>query len=183
MKHDLRHTDDLTDDDPHELLELEERCFGPPEQHRQALRLVPAPATDTKYIVRVWEGNQLVSCLWLTQRSILIDGQPTRAVGVRGVRADPAYRRRGYARVAMEQATNFIWQTLQPELALLISSEMAVPFYQALGWHALTGPVFCAQPEGTMNLSAALPKNLVMVMLPSGGRRPQGTVDLCGFPW
>ena len=183
MKIDLRRTDDLSARERRELDELEVRCFGPPEQHQQALRLIPAPAADTKYVVRVWESDRLVSCLWITERTILVDGRNTCTAGIRGVRTDPACRRRGYGRAAMERATDFIRRELRPELALLISSQMAVPFYRTLGWETIEGPVLCEQPDGTINLTEAFPENPAMVVLPAGGQLPRGTVDLCGYPW
>lgn len=174
---------DLTADGRRELNELGVRCFGPPEQQRQSLHLVPAPADDSKHVVRVWEGDRLVSCLWLTERTILIAGRGTDVAEIRGVRTDPAYRRRGFGAAAMRRAADFIRQEPRPDLALLLSSEMAVPFYRSLGWRAIAGPVLCEQPGGTVNLTETLPNNPAMVLLPVGGQVPRGTVDLCGFPW
>src|SRR5690242_6469283 len=112
MKIDLRPVAALSAEEQRELNELEVRCFGLPEQYE--LRLVPAPADDTKYVVRVWEGDVLVSCLWITERTILVDGRRTDVVGIRGVRTDPAYRRRGFADAAMRRAADFIWQEMRP---------------------------------------------------------------------
>ena len=87
MQIDVRPVADLSPEDQRELNELELRCFGPPEHH--ALRLVPAPAADTKYVVRVWDGDVLISCLWITERTILVDGRRTFVAGIRGVRTAP----------------------------------------------------------------------------------------------
>lgn len=181
MKIDLRPVVTISAEKQQELDALEVRCFGPPEQHE--LRLVPAPADDTKYVVRVWEGDLLVSCLWITERTILVAGRETQVAGIRGVRTDPEYRRRGFASAAMRCAAEFIWKEMRPEFALLLSSEMAVPFYQRLGWQTVSGPVFCQQPDGHINLTAALPNNPAMVLVPDGTQLPQGGIDLCGLPW
>jgi GNAT superfamily N-acetyltransferase len=185
MQIDVRPVADLSPEDQRELNELELRCCtqGVPAPEHHAPRLVPAPADDTKYVIRVWEGGMLVSCLWITERTILIDGRPAYVAGIRGVRTDPEYRRRGFAGAAMRRAADFIWKELRPELALLLSSEMAVPFYRSLGWQIVTGPVFCQQPGGIVNVTEALPNNPAMVLLPAGGQVPRGSIDLCGLPW
>jgi aminoglycoside 2'-N-acetyltransferase I len=165
-----------------ELSDLFTRCFGPPES-RTPHPLVIAPDEDTRYVVRVWEDGLLVSGLWITERTILVDGQPTRIAGIRGVRTDPAYRRRGFASAAMRAATDFIWRELRPDMAMLLSSEMAVPFYQSLGWQIIEGPVFFDQPTGKQNLRKVLPERPAMVLLPEGRDPSRGAVDLCGLPF
>src|SRR5512133_1152524 len=106
MEIDTRPVLDLSAEDQQELSDLEVRCFGPLEQHE--LILVLAPADDTKYVVRVGEDRLLVSCLWITERTILVDGRRTHVAGIRGVRTDLEYRRRGLAGAAMRRATAFI---------------------------------------------------------------------------
>jgi hypothetical protein len=66
---------------------------------------------------------------------------------------------------------------------MLLSSEMAVPFYQSLGWQIVEGPVFCDQPAGKISLAEALPERPAMVLLPDGRDPPRGAVDLCGLPF
>src|SRR3712207_81058 len=111
----------LSPEERRELSDLSTRCFGPPES-RTPHPLVIAPDEDTKYIVRVWEEGLLVSGLWVTERTILTDGQATRIAGIRGVRTDPAYRRRGFASAAMRAATGFIWRELRSDMAMRLSS-------------------------------------------------------------
>ncbi len=172
----------LSEAEREELRDLANRCFGPPEQ-RPPHPLTIAPDADTRYVVRVWDEGLLVSCLWITERTILIDGRPARVAGIRGVRTDPARRRRGYAGAAMRCAEEFIWRELRPDLAMLHSSVMAVPFYESLGWRAIEGPVSCDQPGGKLVVSEALPQNPFMALVPAGQKLPRGPVDLCGLPW
>jgi hypothetical protein len=89
----------LSDDERRQVFDLNLRCFGPPAQ-RSPHPLTIAPDEDTRYIVGVWEAGLLVSGLWITEREIFVDGQPTQMAGIRGVRTDPAFRRRGYAELA-----------------------------------------------------------------------------------
>ena len=165
-----------------ELSDLATRCFGPPEL-RTPHPLTISPDEDTRYVVRVWEDGLLVSCLWITERTILVDGQPTRIAGIRGVRTDPPCRRRGFGAAAMRAAAEFIWRELRPDLAMLLSSEMAVPFYQRLGWQIIKGPVYFDQPTGKQNLNEVLPERPTMVLLPKGRDLTRGPVDLCGLPF
>jgi GNAT superfamily N-acetyltransferase len=172
----------LSPDERREVSDLFTRCVGPPES-RTPHPLAIAPDEDTKYIVRVWEDGLLVSNLWITERTILVDGQSTQIAAIRGVRTDPAYRRCGLASAAMRAAIDFIWSDLRPDLAMLLSSEMAVPFYQSLGWRIISGPVYFDQPTGKQDLCEVLPERPAMVLLPEGRDLPRGAVDLCGLPF
>ena len=141
------------------------------------------PDPNSDWWLQVHEADRLVSFLLIIRRTILVNGDPTPVAGVRGLATHPDYRRRGYGSVAMQRATEFVWQELRPQLALLLSSEMAVPFYRKLGWQVLTGPVFCEQPGRTANYTEEFPQCPAMVVMPDGSPAPSGPVDLCGLPW
>ena len=172
----------LTPDERGEIRDLRLRCFGPPEQ-RTPHQLVYSPDDDIRYLVRVWEDGLLVSCHWLTERTILVEEQPAWIAGIRGVATDPAHRRRGFGAAAMRHSAAFIWRELRPDLAMLLSSEMAVPFYQRLGWQIAAGPTYYDQPGGKECLNETLPERPTMVLLPEGGCLPPGPIDLCGLPF
>ncbi|MFN8634727.1 MAG: GNAT family N-acetyltransferase [Chloroflexota bacterium] len=172
----------LSEHEREELGDLSIRCFGPPEL-RTPHPLVIAPDSDTRYVVRVWRAGLLVSCLWITERTILIDEHPTRIAGIRGVRTDPAHRRQGFGAAGMRAAEEFVWRELRPDLAMLLSSEMAVPFYQSLGWQVAAGPTYYDQPTGRECLNETLPERPTMVLLPDGGSMSPGPIDLCGLPF
>src|SRR5262245_48530991 len=108
---------------------------------------------------------------------MLIEGRLTRVGCIRGVHTDPAHRRRGYGRELMQKAEAFAWRELSPALLMLHSSVMAVPFYESLGWRAIEGPVYCAQPAGPLNVTEHLPRNPIMVVMPPGHPLPRGPVD------
>lgn len=172
----------LTPEERREIHDLRVRCFGPPDQ-RSPHPLVIAPDDDLRYLVRGWEDGLLVSCHWLTERTILVQEQPARIAGIRGVATDPAHRRRGFGAAAMRCSADFIWQELRPDFAMLLSSVMAVPFYQSLGWQIVEGPVWFDQPGGKLDLGVVLPDRPAMVLLPEGARLPHGPFDLCGLPF
>ena len=182
MQVDLRPTAELSDDNHRELRELDERVHGPRETRPQSLKW--AGIEDTLCAVRVREpAGRLVSVVYVNAREILVNGNRTSAGGIRGVKTDPAYRRQGYGRAAMQRAMGYIWQELQPEMGLLLSSQMAVPFYTSLGWQVFDGPVLCEQPGGVIDYTAYNPGHPPMVLVPGGAPLPTGTIDLCGLPW
>lgn len=172
----------LTPEERGEIRELRLRCFGPPEQ-RTPHPLVISPDDDLRYLIRVWEDGLLVSCHWLTERTILVREQLARIAGIRGVATDPAHRRRGFGAAAMRHSAEFIWRERKPDFAMLLSSVMAVPFYQSLGWQIVEGPIWFDQPGGKLDLCAVLPDRPGMVLLPEGGTLPRGPFDLCGLPF
>ena len=87
----------------------------------------------------------------------------------------------------MLRATEFIWQELQPDLALLFSSVMAVPFYRGLGWEVISWARFCwEQPDiGAINYTEVIPEAPAMVLIPQPGAKLPGRElsTLCGLPW
>jgi ribosomal protein S18 acetylase RimI-like enzyme len=184
---DLRLVRDLTADDRRELREFREQFHDPPESGAGSLsgRLGWAKVNpDADLMIRVREDGQLVSRVVVVERTVLVDGRPTRTGGISGVRTHPAFRRRGYASAAMRRATEVFWLDLRVELGLLLSSEMAVPFYRSLGWQTINGPVLCEGANGgVVNYTELKPQCPAMALVPTDGRLPVGPVDLCGLPW
>ena len=135
-------------------------------------------------MIRVHQDSRLVSRVVVIERTVMVDGRRVRAGGISGVRTDPEFRRRGYASAAMRRAADVFWPDLRVDLGLLLSSEMAVPFYRSLGWEAINGPVLCEGPGGgVVDYAELKPRCSAMALVPAGGRLPVGTVDLCGLPW
>jgi GNAT superfamily N-acetyltransferase len=139
---------------------------------------------DTDYLIRLRDEDELRACAWVTQRTINISGRRTPVAGIRGVVTDPDRRRRGYGRLVMKQAHELMRSFPDCEIAVLFSSEMAVPFYEDLGWRAIRGPVTCEQPSGPIDYTKALPTAPVMVLeLRPSADLPSGLVDVQGLPW
>ena len=185
MEVDLRLWGELKQDELEEYEALLESVAPEDERDREiAGRLVWAPVDPvTTWVVRVRHEGRLVSCVALILRDVLAGNKQLRAAGIRGLRTHPEHRRRGFATAAMERATEFFLQELRPDFAILLSSVMAVPFYERLGWRSIDGPVFCEQPNGQVRYSEVLPEAPVMVFLPHGTDAPTGTIDLQGFPF
>jgi len=148
------------------------------------VRLTSAGREDALYTARVRAAqDRLVSSASICQRRILLNNQPVRACGIRGVMTHPDARRQGYGRAAMQTVTTCIWRDLAPDLALLLSSAMAVPFYLSLGWQVFDGVVVCAQPDGMINYTHLRPTQPAMLLMLGDASPPRGTIDLCGLPW
>jgi GNAT superfamily N-acetyltransferase len=140
---------------------------------------------DTDYVVRLWDDDrQLRARAWVTRQAIRIESGETPVAGVRGVMTDPDRRRRGYGRAVMEKAHELMRSFADCDLGLLFSSVMAVPFYEALGWRVVPGPVSCDQPGGPINYTEALPAAPVMALkLRPSAEPPSGPFEACGLPW
>lgn len=167
-----------------ELRDLAIAVYGPREGRAERFPILRltwfGPPT---WWVRVHEKDALVSAVGIVERPIVADGKEARAAGITSVMTHPEHRRRGYAKAAMQRATDFIWWELKPDLALLLSSEMGVPLYAGLGWRAIPGPVFCEQPGSQLNFTKAFPGNPAMALMPPGRTAPKGAIDLRGLPW
>jgi aminoglycoside 2'-N-acetyltransferase I len=174
--------------DPSELEEWERLASKahPPGEARLGSDLSWADLdADTDFLVRLRDdGGELRACAWVTRRSVRVGGRTIVVAGVRGVLTDPDRRRRGYGRAVMLRAHTLMQSFAECELALLFSSVMAVPFYEALGWRTIEGPVTCEQPRGRIDYTATLPLAPIMVLpLRPDADLPSGAVEIDGLPW
>jgi GNAT superfamily N-acetyltransferase len=82
----------------------------------------------------------------------------------------PDFRHRGIGRSVMQRGTEFMWQELQPQLGLLLSPKMAIPFYEHLGWEVFKGPILCEQPGRTINYTEWMPQTPAMILTLTGSK-------------
>jgi GNAT superfamily N-acetyltransferase len=139
----------------------------------------------TDHLLRFRDNEELRACAWVTRRTVVISDQEVRVGGVRGVVTDPDHRRQGYGRAVMERAHELMRSFADCEFALLFSSVMAVPFYERLGWHVVSEPVTCEQPEGRIVYTTTLsPEAPVMaLLLREEAALPSSSIHVRGFPW
>ena len=130
------------------------------------------------WLALIWEGNELASQVEIVERSAKVGEQPVRLGGVGGVATGPAWRRRGLATLAMQQAMEFMRTELDVEFGLLICDTEKVPFYARLGWQLAGELLVIDQPAGKIDFPTP-----VMVWPCQGKEWPVGTIDLCGLPW
>jgi GNAT superfamily N-acetyltransferase len=119
----------------------------------------------------------------LLERTVVWGGVPVRVGGVSSVSTDPDYRGRGVASAAVTRVTAFACERLGVALGLLLAARMGAPVYARLGWQVVPGPLSCAQPDGPLVWTTALPDKPAMAWSCRGGPVPAGPIDLQGLPW
>jgi aminoglycoside 2'-N-acetyltransferase I len=140
---------------------------------------------ETDYFVRARENGELRASAWVTKQTVSVAGEQTTVAGIRGVLTDPDHRRRGYGRAVVEKAQELMRSYGDCDVALLFSSEMAVPLYESLGWLRVEGPVTCEQPGGRITYTDTLPPTapVMALLLRMHAELPRGPIDLHGLPW
>lgn len=140
---------------------------------------------ETDYLLRFRDDGELRACAWVTRRTVITSNQEQRVGGIRGVATDPGFRRQGYGRAVMERAHELMRSFPDCDFALLISSVMAVPFYESLGWKVVPGSVTCEQPDGRIVYTDTLPPDapVMGLLLDEGATLPSSSIHVCGFPW
>ncbi len=139
------------------------------------------------------EGDLPVGHVDITERTVLVDGQPLQVGGIGGVATLEGWRRRGIATAALQCAADFLGDELAVPFGLLFCDPALVPFYAKLGWQEIPGPLVYDQPDpcepGLEQAVADRPVHKVLLdgaamVLPCLEQNwPAGLVDLCGFPW
>jgi GNAT superfamily N-acetyltransferase len=184
MRVDVRPYHDLAPRELDEWKRLVKRAHPPGEVRLGSDLRWAELDTATDSLIRLRDEDELRAIAWVTQRIVVASGRETPVAGVRGVVTDPDQRRRGYGRAVMERAHDLMRSFTNVEWALLFSSVMAVPFYESLGWRAITWPVTCDQPGGRIDYTQVIPSALVMVLgLRRSAEFPAGPVDVRGLPW
>lgn len=134
-----------------------------------------APADWT---VMVWEDEELVSNVHIVERMVMVGKQQIRLGGIGNVATKVEWRKRGYARLALKTAQNFLLEPLQVDFGMMIATEQMVPRYEKLGWKVAAKSMWVEQPDGKTSL------NFPVMILPVCMQVwPEGGIDLCGLPW
>jgi GNAT superfamily N-acetyltransferase len=183
MRLEARRFSETDADDVAEWRRLQLRVY-PPGEERPGANLQWARVEPKDLIIRLWDDGDLRACAWLSQRLIWMRDRQTAVAGVRGVMTHPEHRRRGYGQLVMREVHKLMATLPAAEFGLLFSSEMAVPFYEALGWRSINGPVTCEQDGGRIDYTALLPTAPVMVLMPDPALPPpDAAIDVVGQPW
>ena len=128
--------------------------------------------------VLVRENGQLVSCLKIMDRVSLVGGAPIHMAGIGDVVTPAARRGKGYASLAMREASRYLCAVLGVEFGVLMCQPKLVPFYSRLGYVTVPEPLHFEQPWGQ-----EVSPEITMVK-PCGERDwPAGEIDLRGLPW
>jgi predicted acetyltransferase len=134
--------------------------------------------TSVDWRVFLFDNNVLVSNVEIIERDALIGSSQVTLGGIGGVSTLPEFRNRGFARMAMEHADNFILEQLQVDFGLLLTGNDIAPFYEKLGWSICKNPLYFDQSTGK-----TLSDDVTMILPNKNRLWPEGNIDLCGLPW
>lgn len=120
----------------------------------------------------------LVSHIGLLRQTVVVEGQPIDIGGVGSVVTIPGAQRRGYARTALQHATDFLTHDLGVAFGLLFCGEHMIAYYARAGWQRIHAPVMIEQPEES--ILSPFP-----IMIRACGEQPwpDGIVELRSLPW
>ena len=128
--------------------------------------------------VLVYSDTQLVSFLTTIRRQALFDEQRVILGGVSSVMTPPEHQGNGYASRAVREAERIIFDDIGADCGALLCEERLLPFYERLGWKAVTCRVEITQPSGKV-----MWPERIMLLSKAGVVWQPGTVDLCGLPF
>jgi predicted acetyltransferase len=131
---------------------------------------------DLRILVEDSEG--LACHVGIYWRDATWNGRKVRIGGIGGVATREDCRRRGYASVALNAATQTLKDERATDFAMLFCEPHNAAFYQARGWRAFTGEVYAEQPGGRVRFEVMAP---YVFDLKRAAR--EGVIDLCGLPW
>jgi hypothetical protein len=130
------------------------------------------------WAVMVWEENDLVSNIHIVERVIKVGTQKLKIGGIGNIATKVEWRNRGYASAALTIAEEFLFNPLQVEFGLMITTREIVPRYEKRGWKLVADTLIMEQPETQTSL------NYPVMILPVKKKEwPSGMIDLCGLPW
>jgi aminoglycoside 2'-N-acetyltransferase I len=132
---------------------------------------------DLRVLVRADTG-EVVCHVGIFRRAVTWNGRKMRAGGIGGVATREAFRRRGYASIALDAAVQTLKDEGSIDFALLFCEPHHAPFYQARGWKPFEGEIFAEQASGRARFTAIAPYVHDLRRAPR-----HGSIDLCGLPW
>jgi GNAT superfamily N-acetyltransferase len=155
-----------------------DRAFG-------RVRPFALPADSYQWTAPTWSvlvkaASRVVAHAGITYRVIQVDNLRVPVAGIGGVMTLPDWRRHGYARAMLDNATAFAGLQLWAPFALVICPEEAAEFYLHLGWRVAEAPIWCEQPGGPVRLSHEL---ALYLACQGDADWPSGPIHLGGAPW
>jgi len=149
--------------------------WGPDVFGAEALNLQWRPK-DWHFLV--YANDQLLSHVGVVKHVVAVGEWQVTVGGIGGVVTVPAAQGRGYASLALQEATKFLCEELKVEFGMLFCLARMIPFYQRFGWQEVQEPVIIDQP------SEKILSPLVVMVLPCLSQTwPAGTVKLESWPW
>jgi predicted acetyltransferase len=131
---------------------------------------------DLRVIVQA--DDQPVCHVGICRREGIWKGRKIRIGGIGGVGTDPAFRRRGFASIALDAALQTLKDERATDFALLFCRPHNVDFYTGRNWKPFIGEVYAEQRGERVRFDAMLPLVSYLKRAPH-----EGELDLCGLPW
>jgi GNAT superfamily N-acetyltransferase len=145
----------------------------PSETHPYALQWRP-----TEKHIFIAEGGMRICHVGLVCETVEVNGNPVAVAGIGGVLARREYRGRGYSRLAIEAAEDFVRREMAVKFILLFCRPALQSLYEHLGWATVFSPVWVEQPNGSVLLPI-----VSMVKCLGAEQWPNGDVRLASRPW
>ena len=170
MVEEIKQTQALTEDEKRQLFGWGENIFGV-----ESLNLRWRPK-DLHFLL--YSDSRPVSHVGVLKHVVSVAGQPRAIGGVGGVVTVPEAQKTGCARRLMEHAAEFFQREWKVEAGLLFCLKKLEPYYEALGWQTVAGPVLIEQPNGQID------SPLRVMILPLRGQSwSHETIELRSLPW
>lgn len=158
--------------------ELLDAVWPPAEMDQLSWGHVKWAHADLRVLIETDDG-ELACHAGIHFRTVTWNGQKVHIGGIGGVATHPAYRRRGYASIALNAAAQTMRHHDAAQFALLFCEPHNFEFYQSRGWQPFAGAIYAEQPEGRIRFEAMTP-----FVFDLKRRAPTlGTIDMCGMPW
>ena len=132
---------------------------------------------ELRVLVQV-EPDGVVCHVGIRRRDITWNGRKVRIGGIGGVATREAFRRRGFASMALDAAIQTLRDEGSTDFALLFCEPHNTSFYVDRGWKPFEGEIWAEQPQGRVRFDVTLPYVYGLKRAPL-----KGTIDLCGLPW
>jgi predicted acetyltransferase len=124
--------------------------------------------------------GHVVAHAGIIYRVIQVGNLRVPVAGIGAVMTLPDWRRRGYARAMLANATAFAALQLWAPFAVVICPKEDSGFYRHLGWQIAEAPIWCDQPGGQVMLEHEV---AVYLACQGDAEWPSGSIDLGGTPW
>jgi GNAT superfamily N-acetyltransferase len=144
MSEEIRLVQHLSPEDSHLLWGWGDDIFGTAHLN---LSYRPKTGEEVRFLLYAETAGPVSHAAALKHRARAND-QPVLIGGIGGVVTIPAFRKRGYAGRLVREATAFLRDEWQADLALLFCIDRMRGYYERLGWRKAGCEVLLDQPAG-----------------------------------